>query len=132
MMSHLLFSPASHLVLLTCRLLWKLNQPTEGGAHRHTILLRSREDLDRLKLAIVMKQTIEMNDPEEILNLESFSRGRLLSMPSIKREDIELIDADVARCFFYSEHYYQALQKQIEKDIEALREEIGDDKLAGL
>ena len=87
------------------------------------MLLRNRDDLERLKRAIVMKQTIELNNPEEILSLKSFNRGRLLSMPSIKKDDIELIDADVARCFFYSEHYYQALQKAVETDIDALRTE---------
>ena len=30
------------------------------------------------------------------------------------------------------EHYYQALQKAVETDIDALRTEIGEDKLAGL
>ena len=112
--------------------LWELNQPDKDGALRHTVLLRNRDDLERLKRAIVMKQTIELNNPEEILSLKSFNRGRLLSMPSIKKDDIELIDADVARCFFYSEHYYQALQKAVETDIDALRTEIGEDKLAGL
>ncbi len=113
------------------RSLWDLNQPDEQGTQRHSVILRNREDLERLKRAIALKKTIELNDPDQILTLSSFSRGRLLAMPTIKRDDIELIDADVARCFFYSEHYYQALQREVEKDIEALRDKIGGEKLAG-
>ena len=134
----ILKEPVPEVQILDCadksawrKTLWELNQPTSKGTHRHSVLLRSRDDLERLKRAIVMKQTIELNNPEDILTLDSFNRGRLLSMPSIKKDDIELIDADVARCFFYSEHYYQALQHAIETDIEALRDEIGADKLAG-
>jgi general secretion pathway protein D len=135
----ILKEPVPEVQILDCpdkaawrKLLWKLNQAGDGGTQRHTVLLRNSEDMERLKRAIVMKQTIELNNPEDILTLESFSRGRLLSMPSLKKDDIELIDADVARCFFYSEHYYQALQHEIETDIKALQKEIGEDKLAGL
>ena len=73
------------------------------------MLLRNRDDLERLKRAIVMKQTIELNNPEEILSLKASTAED--SFNAIHwHDDIELIDADVARCFFYSEHYYQALQ----------------------
>ena len=34
---------------------------------------------------------------------------------------LELVDGDVARAFFYSEMYYQALQLEMEKDIAAFR-----------
>ena len=42
-------------------------------------------------------------------------------MPRVKEQDVELIDGDVARAFFYSEMYYQALQKEMEKDLTAFR-----------
>ena len=135
----ILKEPVPEVQILDCpdkatwrKLLWKLNRADDDGTQRYTVLLRNRDDLERLKRAIVMKQTIELNNPEDILTLESFSRGRLLAMPSLKKDDIELIDADVARCFFYSEHYYQALQHEIETDIKALQKKVGEDKLAGL
>ena len=42
-------------------------------------------------------------------------------MPRVTTKDIELVDIDVARSFFYSEMYYQAQQVAMEKDIEALQ-----------
>jgi hypothetical protein len=42
-------------------------------------------------------------------------------MPTVKPRDVELIDGDVARGFFYSEQYYQALQNVMEQDISAFR-----------
>ena len=49
------------------------------------------------------------------MNCDNFTRGRLLLMPRVTPKDIELVDGDVARAFFYSEMYYQALQVEMEK-----------------
>jgi hypothetical protein len=84
--------------------------------------LRNRGDLDRLKLAILMKKTIELNTESRILSLQNFTRGRLLMMPTVREEDVELLDAEVANCFFCSELYYQSLQSELERDFAALRE----------
>ena len=46
------------------------------------------------------------------------------TMPRVKPDDVELIDGDVARSFFYSEMYYQALQVEMEKDFAAFRKTI--------
>ena len=110
----------------------ELNQPTDDGIRRHTILLRSKDDLERLKRAIVLNKIIELNNAESILSLRSFRRGRQLAMPTVKKGDIELLDADVARCFYYSEQYYQALQKAIDEAADALAEDVGEDKLSRL
>jgi len=72
----------------------------------------------------LMKKTVELNTEELVLTLSSFTRGRLLLMPRVKEQDVELIDGDVARAFFYSEMYYQALQKEMEKDLAAFRKVI--------
>ena len=110
----------------------ELNQPTEDGIRRHTILLRSKDDIQRLKRAIVLNKIIELNNAESILSLKSFRRGRQLAMPTVKKSDIELIDADVARCFYYSEQYYQALQKAVDEAAKALAEDVGIEKLSSL
>jgi len=47
-------------------------------------------------------------------------------MPRVKPRDIELVDGDVARAFFFSEMYYQALQVEMEKDLAAFRKVIED------
>ena len=88
------------------------------------MLLRSKRDLERLKYAMLIKKTVEMNTEKLVLSLSQFTRGRLLLMPRVKAQDIELVDGDVARAFFYSEMYYQALQLEMEKDIAAFRKVI--------
>ena len=65
-----------------------------------------------------------MNTEKLVLSLSNFTRGRLLLMPRVTPKDIELVDGDVARAFFYSEMYYQALQVEMEKDIAAFRKVI--------
>ena len=57
-----------------------------------------------------MKKIISLNAADYILKLRNFTRGRLLRMPTIREEDVELIDADVATCFYHSELYYSALE----------------------
>ena len=106
------------------RMLWEMNQPLADGQEKYTVLLRHRKDLDRLKLAVLMKKTVELNTEKLMLSLSNFTRGRLLLMPRVKPDDVELIDGDVARSFFYSEMYYQALQVEMEKDFAAFRKTI--------
>jgi general secretion pathway protein D len=104
--------------------LWELNQPAVGGQEKYTVLLRRNKDVERLKYAVLMKKTVELNTKGLVLSLSNFTRGRLLLMPRVKSQDIELIDGDVARSFFYSEMYYQASQIEMEKDIAAFRKAI--------
>ena len=101
--------------------LWEMNQPKIDGKEQFTVLLRRKKDIERLKYAVLMKKTVELNTEELILTLSSFTRGRLLLMPRVKEQDLELVDGDVARAFFYSEMYYQALQREMEKDIAVFR-----------
>ena len=104
--------------------LWELNQPAVDGQEKYTVLLRRKQDVDRLKYAVLMKKTVELNTEGLVLSLSNFTRGRLLLMPRVKPQDIELIDGDVARSFFYSEMYYQASEIEMEKDIAAFRKAI--------
>ena len=62
-----------------------------------------------------MKKIISLNAADHILKLRNFTRGRLLRMPTIREEDVELIDADVATCFYHSELYYSALRESLQK-----------------
>jgi len=125
--------PVPELKLLDCtseeewaRQLWALNQPTAEGQEMFTVLLRRQADVERLKYAVLMKKTVELNTEKQVLSLGNFTRGRLLMMPHVKPRDIELVDGDVARAFFFSEMYYQALQVEMEKDLTAFRKVIED------
>jgi len=123
--------PVPEIKLIDCpseadwrKKLWELNQPAVDGQEKYTVLLRRKQDVDRLKYAVLMKKTVELNTEGLVLSLSNFTRGRLLLIPRVKPQDIELIDGDVARSFFYSEMYYQASQVEMEKDIEAFRKAI--------
>ena len=65
---------------------------------------------------------MDLNTRKNVLKLNQFTRGRLLLMPRVKANDIELVDGDVARSFYYSELYYQASQAEMERDITAFRQ----------
>jgi len=106
------------------QLLWEMNKPDAQGRPRRAILLRNKDDLERLRLSILIKKTVELNTESRILSLQNFTRGRLLLMPTVREEDVELIDAEVAECFYYSELYYQALQSALEHDFSAFRKAI--------
>ena len=129
--------PVPEVTLLDCAnkddwtsKLWAMNQSGEAGGERFTILLRSMKDLTRLKYALLMKKAVELNTEKVALSLSNFTRGRLLLMPRVKEKDIELVDGDVARAFFYSEMYYQAQQVKMREDIEAWRK-LEKDNLRG-
>jgi hypothetical protein len=68
-----------------------------------------------------MKKIISLNAADYILKLKNFTRGRLLRMPTVREEDVELIDADVATCYYHSELYYSVLEESLEADYSALR-----------
>jgi general secretion pathway protein D len=101
--------------------LWSLNQPTEAGQKRYTIILRNESDLMRLKRAVVLKRTVQLNGQRKSLTLDNFSVGRQLLLPEVNPEKVRLVDADVANYFFLTEQYYPALQKQLRQASEALR-----------
>jgi general secretion pathway protein D len=112
--------------------LWELNQPDDQGRRRFTILLKDERDIRRLRRAVVVKQTVQLNATQQSLRLRNFTQGRLLLMPSIKDDQVFLIDEDVAQYFFYTEHYYPALQKELQRDMEALRGILQDPEYSSL
>ena len=102
-------------------LLLESNKRSPGSVSKRVIFLRNQSDLNRLKNAILMKKIISLNASDYILKLKNFTRGRLLRMPTVREEDVELIDADVATCYFQSELYYSVLEQSLAYDYAALR-----------
>ena len=106
------------------RLFWELNQPDAEGRKRSTILLHSEDDLQRVKRAIVLRDTITLNAVERTLTLENFSVGRYLLLPTRDQSKVDLIDGNVARLFFLTERYYDALREALRSASEALETEL--------
>ncbi len=100
--------------------LWELNQPTSDGRQRHTILLQNGSDVLRLRRALALKQIAVLNGGTEQMRLRNFSVGKVLLMPQLKKDQIHVIDADTARFFFHTEHYYAATLAEIEEQLKQL------------
>jgi hypothetical protein len=124
----LLEEPVPEIKVVSCpdqetwrQLLMASNKRKGWAGQKQVIFLRHLGDLDRLKNAVLMKKIISLNAANYILKLKNFTRGRLLRMPTVRDEDVELIDADVATCFYHSELYYPALQEALQIDYQSLR-----------
>jgi general secretion pathway protein D len=104
--------------------LWQRNLPDEDGVERSTIILRKESDLTRLKRAIILKRTVQINTGGQAPTLDQFSLGRLLLIPDAGEDKVYLIDAETARYFFITEHYYPAFEEQLTRHTRALRQAI--------
>ncbi len=107
-------------------LLWALNQNTPAGNARHTIVLRDEKDLLRLRRAVALKHLVELNNGSETLALDQFRVGQYIMVPDIDPKQVHLIDEDVARYFYQTEHYYGATIQAIEQGLDQLEEAISD------
>ena len=133
----ILKQPVPEVQLLDCanrgdwsRLLWKLNQPGDNGKERFTILIHNQKDLTRLKRAIVLKHTVELNvHADTPPQLKHFTIGRELLVPTVRSDKVYLIDEEVAKYYFYTEQYYPAVRQELERDIQALKVMLKDPRV---
>jgi general secretion pathway protein D len=138
--NELLNEPVPEIKIVDCpddqawrSLLLESNKRTPGTPAKQVIFLRNLGDLNRLKNAILMNKIISLNASDYILKLKNFTRGRLLRMPTVREDDVELIDADVATCYYHSELYYSVLEESLESDYAALKKVLsGTDYESGL
>jgi len=77
------------------------------------IVLDTKDDLDRLRTAVVVREIINVNSA--ILELHRFQVGRKIVIPQIRRENerVFLIDHLVATYFYMSDFYYEAFQNML-------------------
>jgi hypothetical protein len=106
------------------QLFWELNQPEQDGSLRHSIILHDEDDMRRLKRAIVLRDTVKLNAVDRTLTLENFSVGRFLLLPTRDATKVDLVDGEVARLFFLTERYYDALRKALRDASSALDTEL--------
>lgn len=131
---HMLNEPAPTVQIVDCpdaetrdTLLWDLNQPTETGRERHSMIISGPKDITRIKRSILLHQTAELNANQKSMTLENFTVGQNLLLPGMNTDQVIFIDSEVAKYYFYSDQFYQALRQELDKDIKALQEEIGID-----
>ncbi len=126
--NHILEEQVPTIKLIECpdrqtfdHLLWELNQPDQDGHQRNTLLLHTERDLRRLKQAIVLRDTINLNGPEKNMTLANFSVGRLLMLPTLDEPKIDLIDGRVARLSMATDRYYDLLRQDLAENMAAMR-----------
>ncbi|MEI7733355.1 MAG: hypothetical protein WCO56_27540 [Verrucomicrobiota bacterium] len=129
--AEMLQDPIPEISLVDCsktdwdRQLWDGNQPFPNGEQQHVILLRTEDDLLRLRRCILLKKVIHANGGRSRMNLLNFTQGRQLVMPDVKAGQTCLIDPEVAEAFYYSHHYYAAVAAAIDKAGAALESSLG-------
>ena len=129
----ILEEPVPELKIVSCpdekswrRFLFESNMREGGSSVKQVIFIRPLKALERLKKAGLMKKLISLNASDYILKLKNFTRGRLLRMPNFREDDVELIDSDVATCFYHSELYYTSLQEALRIDYGAFKKVLED------
>ena len=103
--------------------LYELNQPI-NGVDRWAILINGPKDIERLQAALVLKRTIALNTTDDGFQLKHFKVGRQLTFPVVEPKRTYLIDWEVAKYFYHTEHYYAAFQKELADGLAELRAEI--------
>ena len=103
--------------------LYELNQPL-NGVPRWTIIINSPKDMERLKTALILKRTVDLNKTDEGFQLKHFQVGRQLTFPVVDPQRTYLINWEVAKYFYHTEHYYAAFQKELSRTMSELRREI--------
>ena len=101
-------------------LLLQLNQSTKSGLQRHSIVIHSAADLTRLRRAVALKNLVELNNGAEALSLNQFHVGQYVLIPEEDPKQVHIIDWNVAKYFYHTEHYYAATLKAIEQSINAI------------
>jgi len=106
--------------------LYELNQPV-NGVPRWTILINNAKDIERLQAAMILKHTIDLNKTDDGFRLQHFKVGRQLIFPMIDPKRTHLIDWEVARYFYHTEHYYAAFEKELSDSMSRLRKAISSE-----
>lgn len=123
----LLREPLAEVDVIDCpdretwkELLWKLNQPEDGRQRHYVMLIQDESDLERVKLAIAVKNTILANGNEPAIIFDNFLPGKMLAMQEISPNWERTLEATVARYFFFGELFYPAFSQTLDRAIQDL------------
>jgi subfamily B ATP-binding cassette protein MsbA len=100
--------------------LWQLNQQSQSATR--SIVIQSAADLLRLQRAVALKHVVELNNGSESLALDQFRVGQYVLIPDIDPRQVHIIDEDVAKYFYHTEHYYGATLQAIEEGLDKIEE----------
>lgn len=101
-------------------LLLALNKDSADGLSRSSIVIHQAKDLVRLRRAVALKDLVELNNGAESLALDQFRVGQYVLIPDEDPRQVHIIDEDVAKYFYHTEHYYAATLHAIQQAIDKL------------
>ncbi len=107
-------------------ILLTLNQSSPTGSKQWSIVIHSAEDLIRLQRAVALKDLVALNNGPEALALDNFRVGQYVLIPDTDVNQVHIIDAEVAKYFYYTEHYYAATLQEIQQAIDRLEKALSD------
>ncbi len=97
------------------KIVWDLNQPTPTGVGRQAFVIQDESDLLRLRRAVALKHFLELNNGNQALELDSFQVGQYVLVPDLDPKQVHIVDGDVAKYFYQTEHYYHATLDAIQE-----------------
>ncbi len=119
--------PLAEVKLVDCadrqawkKLLWDMNQPEEGIQKSYTIVIHDESDLERLKTAIAVKNTILNNGNERGMVFDNFLPGRMVAMQAVSPEWERTLEGTIGRYFYFGEFFYPAFADAMEAAIQDL------------
>jgi len=107
--------------------LYELNRNTVQDEF-NTILIKDESDLVTLSHAITLRRMIQINGGRAALDFEHLGIGRVLSVPEFGPRQDHLLESDVARYFYLSQHYYRAFEEDFEEGMAAIENALRDSR----
>ncbi len=105
-------------------IVWDLNQPTPNGTPRQAFVIQTESDLLRLRRAVALKHFLELNNGTIALELDNFNVGQYVLIPDLDPKQVHILDADVAKYFYETEHYYHATLQAIQEATDWLEDSL--------
>ena len=96
------------------KLLWEMNQPVDGVLTHHTIVIQDPYDLERLKTAIALKNTVLNKGGEPGTRFDNFLPGRMVSLQDLTSSWERTLEATVAPYFYFGELFHPAFAEAME------------------
>lgn len=131
--------PLAEVRLVNCanrdawrKLLWIMNQPVEGRQKYYTLVIHDESDLERIKLAVALKNTILANGNESGIIFDNFLPGKMLAMQEIAPDWERTVEATIARYFYYGELFYPAFAQALESSMQEMANTLKKPDYVGL
>jgi type II secretory pathway component GspD/PulD (secretin) len=100
-------------------MLYGLNRNTDTHEF-NAILIKDKSDLLTLSHAIALRRMIQINGGKEAIDFQHLGVGRVLALPEFGEGQNHLLESDIARYFYLSQHYYRAFEEDFEDGMAAV------------